>query len=323
MRVGRSSLGYRKVWLLITSLLIALVTVSEGVVKEQIGPVKVNGLKAYILDKKNEETLMFVDALVVDTAGIIMIDARAVRKWLEDVSYNLVVKDISGRVLQIDRLIAMSAKHGKALASLEMHGRRFDRTSEIGSSYTEFIKAAIEKYKKGKAPEATVMAPSIAPIAPAVPKVPEAKPPDIAHYKEVGLRMLQAKRFADAEALYKKVVEIDPKDYEALFTLALIYTNTGRFEEAESLYKRAYSLKGERKTLKRLGTLYVLLKRYEEAVTSLQTLLKDEPNDTDALYTLALTYMFLGNKDAALNEYLRLKKVDPQKAEDLFDLLYR
>ena len=169
------------------------------------------------------------------------------------------------------------------------------------------------------------MVPPITPTPPPaiLPKAPEVKPPDIEHYKEVGKGMLQSKRFTDAEVHFKKALEIDPKDRDALLALALIYTNTGRFEEAESIYRHYYAATGEKQVLKRLGTIYVLLQKYDSALSTLIDFLKSNPNDTATLYTLALTYMLVGNHDEAFNQYLRLKKVDKKRAEELFEILYR
>lgn len=286
-------------------------------------------LKAYVVNKEQNE-LFSVPAYVVDKSGVILVDAIVVKTWLEDVGYNLLVKSASGEVFSIDRLIALSRREGKALISLEMGGRSFSEI-EHSYTYTEFIKRALENYKnrirRENSRPIAVLSPqaSLEPSPPPVelPKEPKVRPMDVGYYKEVGMRMFQAKRFADAEGAYKRALELAPKDNDSLLALALIYTNTGRFEEAESNYKSAYAQTRSSPILKRLGALFILSGKYEAAIHNLLTFIKENPHDPEASYNLALAYLLSDKKDAAYEEYLRLKRFDPKKAGELFDLLYQ
>lgn len=75
----------------------------------------------------------------------------------------------------------------------------------------------------------------------------------------------------------------------------------------------------------RLGRAYVKLGRYREATVEFMAAIMIEPNGPYAPYIhyyLGLVYLGLTDRDSALEEYKILKDLDPELANDLFNLIY-
>jgi tetratricopeptide (TPR) repeat protein len=64
--------------------------------------------------------------------------------------------------------------------------------------------------------------------------------------------------------------------------------------------------------------VYFRTKRYPDAAASFKEAIKLKPDYGEAHFNLALTYVALGNRKAALDQYNKLKTVDPKLAEDFF-----
>ena len=72
-----------------------------------------------------------------------------------------------------------------------------------------------------------------------------------------------------------------------------------------------------------LGVVYDASGRYEEAVEAFGAALRADPRNVKARFERGLTHLFgLNNETAARFEYEALKAVDPEKAEELFRLIY-
>ena len=65
-----------------------------------------------------------------------------------------------------------------------------------------------------------------------------------------------------------------------------------------------------------LGTVYFRTKRYQEAVASFKEAVRIKPDYSEAHFNLALTYVALNDKKGALEQYNRLKKLNPKLAEE-------
>ena len=85
----------------------------------------------------------------------------------------------------------------------------------------------------------------------------------------------------------------------------------GKYEEAlASLRRAAGRYPRDRVVRNEIGKVLYLLKRFDESVAELQQVLKIDPEDLTAHYTLMLTYRALGKADLAEREhklYLRFK----------------
>ena len=137
-------------------------------------------------------------------------------------------------------------------------------------------------------------------------------------------------KYAEAEALYQRVLRIDEKTLGPehpsvaldLHNLAILYDRQGKYGEAEPLYKRALAIQEKNLgsenpdvalTLNRLAQLYVTQERYVEAeplvtralAISERALGLDHPNVATGLHTLAMLYSAQGQYAEAEPLYRR------------------
>lgn len=115
------------------------------------------------------------------------------------------------------------------------------------------------------------------------------------------VRLQEAGRLREAEALYREAVAADPTDYNAAFRLAVLYMHAGRNAEAADAYQRliardprnAAALANFGTVLQALGRVDEAERRYREAIAAnpalaaahlnLGTLLEDQGRSADAL----------------------------------------
>ena len=86
----------------------------------------------------------------------------------------------------------------------------------------------------------------------------------------------------------EQALQIQPDNAEAHYTVGLAFGKSGKHREAIKAFKEAILLK---------------------------------PDHAEAHYNLAITYLILKDKDAALREYNVLKNIDQERAIRLFDLI--
>lgn len=166
---------------------------------------------------------------------------------------------------------------------------------------------------------------------------------------------LDQKDFYQAVSVYEKVLQSDSKNLTARFNLAVTKKKLGQIEAAVLLFDSleqdikssqeldkslwglhrvdAYlSLKNiqmaeaalQKITLQKIGDVdlfrIVILreqKKFSEAKEVLENYLKAYPEESLALYNLALTFLDLKNTDEAVKTFLRLKLADADVAKEL------
>jgi len=72
-----------------------------------------------------------------------------------------------------------------------------------------------------------------------------------------------------------------------------------------------------------LSAAYAKLGSYQEAWESFKKAIRIKPAFAEAHYNLGLTYLQLGDKCCALEEYKILKQLDRNKADELFNQIYK
>ena len=75
---------------------------------------------------------------------------------------------------------------------------------------------------------------------------------------------------------------------------------------------------GNAETNNNLGTVYFRTKRYQEAAAAFKEAVRIKPDYSEAHFNLALAYVALKDKKGALDQYNRLKKLDPKLADEFF-----
>jgi tetratricopeptide (TPR) repeat protein len=138
----------------------------------------------------------------------------------------------------------------------------------------------------------------------------------------LGTALCQLGNFKEAIPAYKEAIRLKPDFAVAYFDLGAAYQKLGRLQEAIEAYKVAIRLNPDSPDLndvyQNLGAAYHKLGQHQEALKALTEAIRFKPNDAYAHFNLGLTYLSLGNRQSALEEYKVLQSIDKAIAEDLF-----
>lgn len=103
--------------------------------------------------------------------------------------------------------------------------------------------------------------------------------------------------FASAEAKYRKVIALDPKNTKAKYNLGNAYYKNGKNTQATKKFIQAAEV-AQTKTEKHkiyhnLGNTFMNDKKYREAVEAYKNALRNNPDDDETRYNLALAKKML------------------------------
>ncbi|MCX5633376.1 MAG: tetratricopeptide repeat protein [Phycisphaerae bacterium] len=144
-----------------------------------------------------------------------------------------------------------------------------------------------------------------------------------AHYN-LGVSYGELGRYQDEIESYKQAIRIKPDYAEAHGNLGVAYKNLGRYQEAIEALKQAIRIKPDlAEAHYNLGVTYDRLGRYQEAIEAYKQAIRIKPDFAEAHYNLGITYLIIGNKGSALEEYKILKTLDAERANKLFNLIYK
>ena len=103
---------------------------------------------------------------------------------------------------------------------------------------------------------------------------------------------LQKEEFPSAEADYRKAISLNPKSETAKYNLGTAYYGKDKNAEAMLRFKQAATTATEKsekhKAFHNLGNTYMNEKKYTEAVEAYKNSLRNNPNDDETRYNLAL-----------------------------------
>lgn len=109
----------------------------------------------------------------------------------------------------------------------------------------------------------------------------------------------------------EKALALDPNLAKTHYFMGLALKAQGKYEEGLASFRRAAQrYPRDRVVRNEIGKVLYLLKRFEESVAELKQVLKVDPEDLTAHYTLMLNYRALGKRELAEREhrlYLRFK----------------
>ncbi|HNP66469.1 MAG TPA: tetratricopeptide repeat protein [Aequorivita sp.] len=112
------------------------------------------------------------------------------------------------------------------------------------------------------------------------------------NYLSEAQQALQKEKFPEAEADYRKAISLNPKSETAKYNLGTAYYGKEKNAEAMLRFKQAATTansKAEKhKAFHNLGNTYMNEKKYTEAVESYKNALRNNPNDDQTRYNLAL-----------------------------------
>lgn len=143
-------------------------------------------------------------------------------------------------------------------------------------------------------------------------------PNDVCAYAQSGRMYYDRKQYQEAIAAFKRAVTLRANFADYMY-LGNAYVWVGEFEPGVGAYKEAIKLNPEDVSAHvQLGIAYNYLRRYPQAVEEYQQAIDLDWNDEEAHYQLALACLALRNRTAAFAEYETLRKINPDKAAELF-----
>lgn len=112
------------------------------------------------------------------------------------------------------------------------------------------------------------------------------------NYLSEAQQSLQENQFVTAEADYRKAISLDPKNETAKYNLGTAYYGKEKNAEAMLRFKQAAitaTTKAEKhRAFHNLGNTFMNEEKYQEAVDSYKNALRNNPNDEETRYNLAL-----------------------------------
>lgn len=107
--------------------------------------------------------------------------------------------------------------------------------------------------------------------------------------------------FPSAEASYRKAVSKNPESVKAKYNMANMYYGKERVSQAESRLKQAAKIaetkEEKHKIFHNLGNTFMEQKEYKEAIEAYKNALRNNPNDEETRYNLALAKKMLEEEE--------------------------
>ena len=146
-------------------------------------------------------------------------------------------------------------------------------------------------------------------------------------YLAIGYCYEEFGTYTKAVEAFKQAIRIDPDDADAHYNLGVVYGKLGFHKDEIEAYKQAIRIDPNNAHARynsyyNLGIAYGQLGFYNDAVEAFKQAIRIDPDDAKAHYNLGVTYILIGDRNSALNEYKILKELDIDLANKLFDLIY-
>jgi adenylate cyclase len=118
----------------------------------------------------------------------------------------------------------------------------------------------------------------------------------------------------------KLATELAPNSAVAATNFGWTLRSVGRYEEAMKEYERALRLDplNTDHTLTQMGTTYLMMRRYQESISSCKKALQRNPRFLAAHITLAMAYSLLGNMEEAREASSEVLKLSPNFSVEHF-----
>ncbi len=136
------------------------------------------------------------------------------------------------------------------------------------------------------------------------------------YYFELGRDFVESGKYQEAINAYKQAIKIKPDYAEAQNNLGLVYGKLGSYQEAINTFNHTIRIKPDYADAHlNLGYALGKVANYLEAKDAYILAIRIKPDYADAHLNLALTYLILGDKGSALDEYRILKGLDKESAK--------
>jgi len=187
-----------------------------------------------------------------------------------------------------------------------------------------------KKIKPALEPAPTPETPATSPSPEPVDELEKAKaelrknPDSAVHHFNLGIAYGNLDMYKEEIEAYKQAIRIKPDFTEAYYNLGVMYDKLGMYREAMEAYKQTIRIKpDDAEAHSGLSLAYGKLDMYKEAIEACKQAIRIKPDFTEAHYILGLSYLIINDRGSALEEYKILKELDTEKANELFNLIYK
>ena len=125
-------------------------------------------------------------------------------------------------------------------------------------------------------------------------------------WSNLGVAFDSKQDYVEAENCYRKAIELDSDKTEIAEALAINLVNQKRISEAQSVVTSILKIRPSATLHKRMGTLYFIDRKYEDALVEFDTALKLDPSFFTALNESGWTLITQYNQSMGLDEKLRI-----------------
>lgn len=147
----------------------------------------------------------------------------------------------------------------------------------------------------------------------AVDKATAINPEDAGVHALRGYLALLRGKYDDAIAAGRKAIALSPNNPDPYAVLAISTYYSGDFPETIALVKKAMRLYPHHPTwyFTRIGTAYMMLGQYDDAISALKTRLADNPSRLGSMVDLATAYSMAGQMEQAEALVSQILKAEP------------
>jgi protein O-mannosyl-transferase len=149
-------------------------------------------------------------------------------------------------------------------------------------------------------------------------------PHDANSYYNLGVSYLDIGSFQDTLEPCRQAVKIKPDYAEAYNLLGVACLDLGRYQDALESCRQAVKIKPDYAgAYYNIGIINNKLGRWQDSIEAYKQTIKIKPDFTGAYYKLGIDYLATGDKDSAIEVYKILKTLDAERANKLFNLIYK
>lgn len=128
-------------------------------------------------------------------------------------------------------------------------------------------------------------------------------------------------RHTEAIDAYRHALRIEPANLSAWHNLGNAYIDLRRFTDAIEAYRQALRINPYAGAWLSIGYAYTKLQRDADAIDAYREAVRIDLDNVTGWTNLALSYALSGNRTAALDAVRQLRRLDPAKADELFNLI--
>ncbi len=323
--------------LLAVLFLLAIASSAHAKISELLPVDKRSAVTVYVIDREGREVAKD-KGIIVAGEGVIATNYKLILKWFKGMENRIVVKTGDSDYIPMGRLIDSNRRIGIALFEVKAGNLTAARLPE-GHRITAYIQRQVTRYRRIIDAERKTALTRLQPdkhIVIDYPSVklpePEKKIEDKIEQKKVftandyfmmAINYENANKYEEAIEAYIMALKMNSDFAEAYINIGLLYYRLGRYSDAINAYTHASQLKPHSASLYiKLGTTYIILAEYSNALNAFKQAAMIDPHNPAIRFNLGIAHFLNGNRTAAFDEYVILKRLDNERAMNLFELIF-